>query len=97
MSRESTTTITDKLIEPFFITKDEYCYTLIEKVAPNKKHFRSKGKGYQKVRGYFASIPSALGKILELKTHTNEEFDSLEKYINEFRTISRDLNEFKNG
>ena len=32
MSRESTTTITDKLIEPFFLTKDEYCYTLIEKV-----------------------------------------------------------------
>ena len=96
MSRESTTTITDKLIEPFFLTKDEYCYTLIEKVAPNKKHFRSKGKGYQKVREYFASIPSALGKILELKTHTNEEFDSLEKYINEFRTISKDLSKFKN-
>ena len=97
MSRESTTTITDKLIEPFFLTKDEYCYTLIEKVAPNKKHFRSKGKGYQKVRGYYPNIAAALTTILELKLHTNGEFGSLEEYAKEFRTISEDLKQFKNG
>ena len=42
--RKSIQTITDPILEPFFITKDEYSYTIKEKVTSNKDHFRSKGK-----------------------------------------------------
>ena len=56
-------TISDKSLEPFFITKDEYSYTVKEMVTSDANHFRSKGKSktYEKMaqnetrRAMFAS------------------------------------------
>ena len=47
MSRrsKSLTTISDPLMEPYFITKDETCYTVNERIQPDTNHFRSKGEG----------------------------------------------------
>ena len=42
---KSLTTISDPLMEPYFITKDEMCFTVNERITPNKDHFRSKGNG----------------------------------------------------
>ena len=38
---KSLTTISDPLMEPYFITKDEMCFTVNERITPNKDHFRS--------------------------------------------------------
>ena len=42
--RKSIQTITDPLLEPFFITKDEYSFTVKQNVTSDSSHFRSKGK-----------------------------------------------------
>ena len=34
------TVITDPLLEPYYITKDDLCYTVNERIIPNKDHFR---------------------------------------------------------
>ena len=40
----SLTTISDPSLDPYFITKDDHCYTVNIKIESNKDHFRSKGK-----------------------------------------------------
>ena len=40
---KSLTKIEDPRLEPYFITKDDNCYTVNERVIPNQDHFRSKG------------------------------------------------------
>lgn len=41
---KSITVISDHLMEPYYITKDDLCYTVNERITPNKDHFRSKGE-----------------------------------------------------
>ena len=38
-------TISDESLEPFFITKDDYSYTVKERIVPKSNHFRTVGKG----------------------------------------------------
>ena len=67
--RKSIQTITDPLLEPFFITKDEYSYTVKQNVTSDASHFRSKGTGktYEKSLYYYADFEQALEKIAELQ------------------------------
>ncbi len=55
VKRKSIQTITDPLLEPYFITKDEYSYTVKEMVTSDASHFRSKGKSktYEKSLYYY--------------------------------------------
>ena len=56
--RKSIQTITDPLLEPFFITKDEYSYTVKQNVTSDASHFRAKGKAktYEKSLYYYAKL-----------------------------------------
>ena len=42
-------------MEPYYIQKDDMCYTVNERITPNKDHFRTVGKGkeYSKPQGYY--------------------------------------------
>lgn len=88
-------TITDKSLDPYFITKDENCFTVKEKVNPSKSHFRTQGKGkvYEKSLYYFPSFESAVEKISRMKMR-EKDYDSLEGYINEFKSINNNLKMF---
>ena len=96
--RKSIQTITDPLLEPFFITKDEYSYTVKQNVTSDASHFRSKGKAktYEKSLYYFAGFEQALQKIANLKAGT-ENFNSLEEYINNYIKISTNIKNYTNG
>ena len=96
---KSITTISDPLMEPFYITKDEVCYTVVERITPDANHFRSKGKGteYAKPQGYYASFELALIKISEELMHTKRNYDSLSEYIEEYRIISNQIKEYTDG
>tara|TARA_R100001591_G_C4259006_1_gene159215 strand:- start:186 stop:506 length:321 start_codon:yes stop_codon:yes gene_type:complete len=96
---KSITVISDPLIEPYYITKDDLCYTVNERIIPNKDHFRSKGKGteYAKPQGYYASFELALVKISEELMHTKRNYDSLSEYIEEYRIISNQIKEYTDG
>jgi len=96
--RKSIQTITDPLLEPFFITKDEYSYTVKQNVTSDSSHFRSKGKTktYEKSLYYFTNLDQALVKISNLKADI-EDVSSLEEYINNYITISNNIKKYTDG
>ena len=96
---KSITVISDPLMEPYYITKDDLCYTVNERITPNKDHFRSKGARteYAKPQGYYASFELALVKISEELMHTKRNYDSLSEYIEEYRIISNQIKEYTDG
>ena len=96
--RKSIQTITDPLLEPYFITKDEYSYTVKEKVTSNADHFRSNGKSktYEKSLYYYPKFDQAINKIAELKT-TKGDFNSLNEYIENYKLIENQIKNYTNG
>ena len=65
-------------MEPYYISKDDMCYTVNERIIPDKDHFRSKGNGteYAKPQGYYPAFDQALKKVAEEKLHTKKEYNS---------------------
>ena len=96
--RKSIQIITDPLLEPFFITKDEYSYTVKQNVTSDSTHFRSKGnaKTYEKSLYYFTRFDQALNKTSDLKSDM-ESFNSLEEYINNYTKISTNIKNYTDG
>jgi hypothetical protein len=95
---KSITLIEDPRLEPYFITKDETCYTVNERIQPNSNHFRSKGGGkeYSKPQGYYASFERALIKISEEKLHTKGDFSSVDEFLEKFKQISNQIKSYTN-
>ena len=96
--RKSIQVITDPLLEPFFITKDEYSYTVKQNVTSDASHFRSKGnaKTYEKSLYYFTNLGQALTKIASLQADL-EDVSSLEEYINNYEQISTNIKNYTDG
>ena len=97
--RKSIQTITDPLLEPFFITKDEYSYTVKQNVTSDASHFRAKGKAktYEKSLYYYAKFEQALQKIAKLQADTWKILSSLEEYINNYIKISTNIKNYTDG
>jgi hypothetical protein len=96
---KSITTISDPSMEPYFITKDDVCYTVMERITPNADHFRSKGKGkeYTKPQGYYPEFKQALRKITQCKLHTRIDYDNLNEFLSEFKTIESNIKNYTDG
>ena len=96
--RKSIQTITDPLLDPFFITKDEYSYTVKELVTSNQDHFRSKGKSktYEKSHYYFPKFSQAIHKIAVLKSQT-KDFDSLISFLDDYKQINNQIKKYTDG
>jgi len=96
--RKSISTITDPLLEPFFITRDEYSYAVKQNVTSDANHFRSKGnaKTYEKTLYYYSSMSQAIEKIAKLKADTND-FDSLKGYMENYESISNQIKNYTDG
>jgi len=98
VKRKSIQTITDPLLEPYFITKDEYSYTVKEMVTSDASHFRSKGKSktYEKSLYYYPEFDQAINKIADLKT-TKDDFDSLNEYLENYKLIKNQIKNYTDG
>ena len=98
LKRKSIQTITDPLLEPYFITKDEYSYTVKEMVSSDASHFRSKGKSktYEKSLYYYPKFDQAVNKIAELKT-TKKDANSLKEFIENYQSISNQIKSYTDG
>lgn len=96
--RKSTQVITDPLLDPFFITKDEHGYAVKEKINPNPSHRRTKDKStsYEKTHGFFGGFHYCITKIAKLKSDQNNH-DSLKSYINEYKKISEQIKQYIDG
>ena len=96
---KSLTTISDPLMEPYYITKDELCFTVNERITPNKNHFRSKGEGteYSKPQGYYPEFQQALVKVAKEKLHTRKNYETLSEFLNEFKLIETNIKNYTDG
>lgn len=93
--RKSIQTITDPLLDPFFITKDEYSYTVKQNVTSDASHFRAKGKAktYEKSLYYYPTIEAALMRISELQAN-NKDYHQLSEYIENYKQITLNLKQY---
>ena len=85
--------IKDPLMEPFYVQKDRYNYTVIEKTISTRGFAGKKatGKEVEKVIGYYSNYANALYKISRLKFYnTKGEYNSIQEYMDTW-------NELKNG
>jgi len=83
----SYTIIKDPAIEPFHISKDQYCYTVYETVTPDKDNLEvgSKGKDYQKPLGHYGNFGSALKAIAKAQIDLKGgEYNSIQSYLEEW-------------
>ncbi len=82
----SYTIIKDPVLEPFFLSKDQYCYTVYETVTPDPANLEagSKGKDYQKALGYYTKLSHALNAIAKSKLDHKAEYNSIKEYIQEW-------------
>ena len=96
---KSHTTISDPLMDPYYITKDELCFTVNERITPNKDHFRSKGEGteYSKPQGYYPEFQQALHKIAKEKMHTRKSYETLNEFISEYKLIETNIKNYTDG
>ena len=92
------TIIKDPALEPFHISKDQYCYTVVETVIPDSKNLEkgSKGKAYEKPLGHFGSLTSALKKIVKAKVELKAEYGSILEYIAEYNQQKETINKLFN-
>ena len=95
---KSLTTISDPSLDPYFITKDDHCYTVNIKIESNKDHFRSKGKSksYSKSISYHARFDQALRWISDEQLHIKKKLD-LSEFLTQFKNIRNNIKEYTDG
>jgi uncharacterized protein YutD len=87
--KEYTRTITDPVMEPYFITVDDNCMTVNIRVIPDARYTDS-GKEYNKIIGHYSNLASALKSIAKDKTNS-QSYDSLQSYVQEYHSITEKL------
>ena len=92
--KEYTRTITDPMMEPYFISMDDKCMTVNIKVVPDARYTDSTTE-YVKTIGHYSNLGSALKSIAKDKTN-KQSYDSLEDYVQEYNSITEKLNKILN-
>ena len=94
----SFTLIEDPSMDPFFITKDEHCYTVNRRIKSNANHFRSTGKSktYSKALTFHSKFEDALKRITEEQLHTKKHYTKLSDFLNHFLTIENNIKNYIN-
>lgn len=90
----SKTIIKDQSFGPFFISKDQHCYTVFENYATDTSHFKSKGvsQNHQNPIGYFKTFSGALECVFKSKLHSEgKEYESIKDYINEWNNLKEEI------
>ena len=92
------TIIKDTALEPFHISKDQHCYTVVETITPEAKNLDkgSKGKVYEKPLGHYGNLSAALKKIVKAKVEIKEEYNSILEYIAEYDQQKETINKLFN-
>ena len=87
--KEYTRFINDPLMEPYFISMDDNCMTVNIKIIPDARYSNS-GKEYVKVIGHYSNLSSALKSIAKDKVNS-QSYDSLQNYIEEYKSVIESL------
>jgi len=94
----SLTTITDPAIEPFYISKDSYCYTIFEKVTPNTSYTEGNkpGKEYSRAWGHYTNFGFCLKELAKLKTNQIKNYSSISDYLKTYKETEENINKLIN-
>jgi hypothetical protein len=87
-------TIKDPILEPFYIGKDNYCYTVYEVVTPDAKNLEkgSKGKIYEKPVGHYSDFGAALECAAKAKVSNGDQvYSSVKEYIESWNSIRNEI------
>jgi hypothetical protein len=92
------TIIKDPKIEPYFISKDAYCYTIYKNVIPDIKYTEDNkpGKEYQKPIGHYSSFASCLRALAKEKLDNKQHYESIKDYIQTFKNLETSIKELLN-
>ena len=87
------TIIKDSAMEPYYIGKDNYCYTVYEVVIPDQDNTltKDKGKVYEKPVGHYQNLGNALECVAKSKTNQQESYSSIKGYIESWKTIKEEI------
>tara|TARA_B110000858_G_scaffold69363_1_gene80616 strand:+ start:357 stop:674 length:318 start_codon:yes stop_codon:yes gene_type:complete len=100
----SNTIIKDPVLEPFHLSKDQYCYTVVETITPEEKNLgrfgnkgnANEGKDYEKSLGHYSTLAHALKSIAKSKLDKKSEYNSIIEYINTWKEEKEQMNELLN-
>ena len=98
------TIIKDPVLEPFYISKDQYCYTVMEVITPEEKNLgrfgnkgnKNEGKDYEKPLGHYVNLAHALKKIAKSKLDVKLEYNSIKEYIDTWNKEKLAMDELLN-
>ena len=91
--------ITDPKMEPYYIGKDTYCYTVYEVVTPQEKYLEknSEGKDYEKPVSHHSDFGSALKRVMKEKLNREKgHYTSIKEYIERWDKLRKELKEIIN-
>ena len=92
--------IRDPLMEPYFIQKDRYNFTVMERVTPTVGFAgrEAKGKELERPIAYLTTFRSALWRISKLKfsNETKGEYNSIKEYMDEWNTVKDGIDSLLN-
>ena len=91
--------ITDPKMEPYYIGKDTYCYTVYEVVTPQAKYLEkgSEGKDYEKPVSHHSNFGSALKRVMKEKLNREKgHYTSIKEYIERWDELKKELKEIIN-
>jgi hypothetical protein len=88
------TIIKDPTLEPFYISKDKYCYTVIELITPTRTRGSStkQKEPYEKSIGHYTHINHALKAIAKGRlTSPPKLYNSIKDYLSYYEEINKEL------
>tara|TARA_R110001632_G_scaffold3418_7_gene15340 strand:- start:2194 stop:2490 length:297 start_codon:yes stop_codon:yes gene_type:complete len=91
--------VTDSVLDPYFVGKDAYGYTVYEVVTPQKRYLEegSEGKDYEKPLGHYSSFGASLQKIATLKLNSEKDhYKSIREYLERWDKILTELKILQN-
>lgn len=80
--------ISDPAISPYYISKDEHSYTVLE--------LSSNEKSTDKMIGHYSTLGGALKKLSELKANLKPQYDSIREYLEEYNNKYNNLKQILN-
>ena len=77
-------TLEDENLHPYFITMDDYCFTVYQDLS------KTLDKSYTKKLGHFKNLDSALERVATHKTN-NSDYTSIKEYLVTYKEIKESL------
>jgi hypothetical protein len=93
------TTISDPILEPFYIEYDSGCFTVMVKAISTRGFAGKKASGIEKskVVGYYTSFKNALNVIARDKFYQNKtSYSSIKEYMNDWTILKEGVDQIIN-